>query len=205
MAQTDLRVVKTLKQIDRALLETLAQRPFEKITVELICQAAMINRSTFYKYYQSKYDLMERYLQRTLDAFRRQIDVAFVSASPENIHHLVYQKNFQNTLQFIAKHKQEYLLLWSIPLEAGVFGRMVEAVHQAILEKLAAGKVDPPDQYADLYARLFASDMMTMVRWWMHYEDQVSITDVQELMMNNMKQGMFRTFREQLRQQNPPT
>ena len=76
---------------------------------------------------------------------------------------------------------------------------MVEAVHQAILEKLAAGKADPPDQYADLYARLFASDMMTMVRWWMHYEDRVSITDVQELMMNNMKQGMFRTFRERVK------
>lgn len=199
MAQTDLRVVKTLKQIDRALLETLAQRPFEKITVELICQAAMINRSTFYKYYQSKYDLMERYLQRTLDAFRRQIDVAFVNASPENIHHLVYQKNFENTLRFIAKHKQEYILLWSIPLEEGVFGRMVGVVHQAILEKLSAAKEGAPDPYADLYARLFASDMMTMVRWWMRYEDQVTTADVQELMMNNMKQGMFRTFRQRVR------
>lgn len=198
MAQTDLRVVKTLKQIDRALLENLAQRPFEKITVELICRAAMINRSTFYKYYDSKYDLMERYLRRTLEEFRRQIDVAFVNASPDNIHHLVYQKNFENTLRFIAKHKQEYTLLWSIPLEEGVFGRMVGAVHQAILEKLSAGREGPPDPYADLYARLFASDMMTMVRWWMRYEDRVTTADVQELMMHNMKQGMFRTFRQRV-------
>lgn len=53
MPQTDLRVVKTLKQIDTALLSCLADTPFEKITVEQLCRAALINRSTFYKYYTS--------------------------------------------------------------------------------------------------------------------------------------------------------
>lgn len=87
--------------------------------------------------------------------------------------------------------------MWSIPLEQGVFGRMVDAVHDAILEKLSADGKDP-DPYADLYARLFASDMMTLVRWWFRYEDRVSAADVQRIMMKNMKQGMFRTFREEL-------
>lgn len=197
MQPTDLRVVKTLKQIDRALLACLAESPFEKITVEQLCKAALINRSTFYKYYTSKYDLMERYLARALDGFRRQVDVTFVNASPETIQNLLYQKNFENTLNFLYKHKAEYTLLWSIPLEEGVFGRMVEAVHDAILEKLDAQ--DPPDPYADLYARLFASDMMTLVRWWFHYEGRITAKEVQDIMRKNMKQGMFRTFREQMR------
>ena len=197
MQPTDLRVVKTLKQIDRALLACLAESPFEKITVEQLCKAALINRSTFYKYYTSKYDLMERYLARALDGFRRQVDVTFVNASPETIQNLLYQKNFENTLNFLYKHKAEYTLLWSIPLEEGVFGRMVDAVHDAILEKLDAQ--DPPDPYADLYARLFASDMMTLVRWWFHYEGRITAKEVQDIMRKNMKQGMFRTFREQMR------
>ncbi len=197
MQPTDLRVVKTLKQIDRALLACLVESPFEKITVEQLCKAALINRSTFYKYYTSKYDLMERYLARALDGFRRQVDVTFVNASPETIQNLLYQKNFETTLNFLYKHKAEYTLLWSIPLEEGVFGRMVDAVHDAILEKLDAQ--DPPDPYADLYARLFASDMMTLVRWWFHYEGRITAKEVQDIMRKNMKQGMFRTFREQMR------
>ena len=197
MQPTDLRVVKTLKQIDRALLACLVESPFEKITVEQLCKAALINRSTFYTYYISKYDLMERYLARALDGFRRQVDVTFVNASPETIQNLLYQKNFENTLNFLYKHKAEYTLLWSIPLEEGVFGRMVDAVHDAILEKLDAQ--DPPDPYADLYARLFASDMMTLVRWWFHYEGRITAKEVQDIMHKNMKQGMFRTFREQMR------
>lgn len=204
MQTTDLRVVKTLKQIDQALLESLADTPFEKITVDQLCRAALINRSTFYKYYTSKFDLMDRYLQRALDGFRRQVDVAFVNATPDTVHSLVYQKNFETTLQFLHKHKDEYLLLWSIPREQNVFTQMVDIVYEAILEKLPASPAGP-SPYADLYARLFASDMMTLVRWWFRYEGQISAKDVQNLMTKNMKQGMFRTFREQLRQQNPPT
>lgn len=197
MPSTDLRVVKTLKQIDGALLCCLAEAPFEKITVDQLCRAALINRSTFYKYYTSKYDLMERYLDRALEGFRRQVDVGFVNATPDTIQNLLYQKNFENTLKFLYKHKAEYTLLWSIPQEKSVFSRMVDAVHDAILEKLPAH--DPPDPYADLYARLFASDMMTLVRWWFRYEGSITAQDVQDIMRKNMKQGMFRTFREQMR------
>lgn len=197
MPSTDLRVVKTLKQIDGALLSCLAEAPFEKITVDQLCRAALINRSTFYKYYTSKYDLMDRYLNRVLEGFRRQVDVAFVNASPDTIQSLLYQKNFENTLTFLHKHKEEYTLLWSIPRQENVFSRMVGAVHDAILEKLPARQA--PDPYADLYARLFATDMMTLVRWWFRYEGTITARDVQDVMHKNMKQGMFRTFREQMR------
>lgn len=197
MPQTDLRVVKTLKQIDQALLESLSEMPFEKITVDQLCQTAIINRSTFYKYHKSKYDLMEQYLKRTLNEFQKQMNVAFINASPENIHHLIYQKNFEKALQFIYKHKKEYRILWTIPTEYGVFSEMVQVIHDNILDKLCAeSEGGSPDLYADLYARLFASDMMTLVRWWFRYEETVTIKEVQEIMMNNMKQGMFRTFRE---------
>ena len=196
MAQTDLRVVKTLRQIDHSLLECLADTPFEKITVEQLCRGALINRSTFYKYYTSKYDLMERYLNRALDGFRRQVDVAFVNASPQTIQKLVCQKNFEDVLKHLYKHKSEYTLLWSIPLEKDLFSRMVETVHDAILETLP--HKNAADPYADLYARLFASDMMALVRWWFSYEGSVSAKNVQEIMHKNMTQGIFRVFHEQI-------
>ncbi len=101
--------------------------------MDQLCRAALINRSTFYKYYTSKFDLMDRYLQRALDGFRRQVDVAFVNATPDTVHSLVYQKNFETTLQFLHKHKDEYLLLWSIPREQNVFTQMVDIVYEAIL------------------------------------------------------------------------
>lgn len=195
--QKDLRVKKTLRQIDQAFLDSLSETPFDKITVDQLCQTAVINRSTFYKYYKNKNDLMENYLNRVLERFKQQIDVAFINASPENIHNVIYQKNFEKVLKFMCKHKREYLLLWNTLSEQSVFTKMVFVVQENMLEKLTVSK-DLSSQIApqiDLYARLFASDMMTIVRWWFRYEDEISMQDVKDIMMNNMKQGMFRTFR----------
>lgn len=195
--QKDLRVKKTLKQIDQAFLDSLSETPFDKITVDQLCQTAVINRSTFYKYYKNKNDLMENYLNRVLERFKQQIDVAFINASPENIHNVIYQKNFEKVLTFMCKHKREYLLLWNTLSEQSVFTKMVFVVQENMLEKLTVSN-DVSSQIApqiDLYARLFASDMMTIVRWWFRYEDEITMQDVKDIMMNNMKQGMFRTFR----------
>lgn len=199
MPQTDLRVVKMLRQIDQALLNSLSEMPFDKITVDQICQTAMINRSTFYKYYKSKSDLMDQYVNKILEKFRKQINVTFINASPDNIHNLIYQKNFEKALRFIYQHKKEYTILWSSPAEYGIFSKMVQVIHDNILENLISNRGETSQNlYADLYARLFASDMMTLVRWWFRYEDSITIKEVQQIMMNNMKQGMFRTFREHM-------
>lgn len=198
MSKTDLRVVKTLRQIDQALLENLRQRPFPKITVDQLCQSALINRSTFYKYYQDKFDLMDRYLGRVMEEFRGQMDVAFVTASPQRVYDQIYQRNFQQALEFLLRNRETYMLLWNTPLERPVFIEMVEIIHNNIMERLAAERGEMAGEYrryADLYARLFASDMMTLVRWWFEDPERLSVQEVCTLMARNMRDGMFKTFR----------
>lgn len=80
MERTDLRILKTLRQIDASLLNNLAAHPFQKITINMLCEQAMINRSTFYKYYLDKYDLLDKYLNRTIEDFRKHINVEFINA-----------------------------------------------------------------------------------------------------------------------------
>lgn len=166
-------------------------------TVDQLCQQAMINRSTFYKYYQDKYDLMDQYLARTLQEFRRQMDVAFVEASAQNIHSLVYQKNFEKALQYLHKNKVRYTLLWSGAINRPVFTEMVQVIHDNILEKLrSCGLQGTQERYVDLYAQHLASNTMTLVRWWFQYESEISMEEVQQIMVNNMKEGIFGAFRQ---------
>ena len=192
MNKTDLRVVKALAQIDRALLECLEQMPLQKLTVDQLCQQAMINRSTFYKYYQDKYDLMDQYLARTLQEFRRQMDVAFAEPFAQN---MVYQKNFEKALQYLHKNKARYTLLWSGAINRPVFTEMLQVIHDSILEKLrSCGLQGTQERYVDLYAQLLASNTMTLVRWWFQYESEISMEEVQQIMVNNMKEGIFGAF-----------
>lgn len=66
MKKEDLRVRRTRKFLFNTLI-TLLQKPnttFRGITVQEICDEAMIHRSTFYMHYHDKYDLFIQELKR---------------------------------------------------------------------------------------------------------------------------------------------
>ena len=57
-ATVNKRVLLTKKLIKNSLIEILETKGIQKVTVTEICTNAQINRSTFYAYYNSPYDLM---------------------------------------------------------------------------------------------------------------------------------------------------
>lgn len=198
MEKTDPRVIKTLRQIDCALLDALKKLPFQKITVDVLCRSAMINRSTFYKYYIDKYDLLDRYLNRVLSEFRENTIVEFINAAPAKIQDLVYIRYFENTLNFIFSKKDEYLILWHADINQQIYNEMIRIIHDSIISTLRSdtGSDTEKDRFADLYAYLFASNMMSLVHWWFKNPDTVTQEKVIQIMTGNMKQGLFKTFKK---------
>ncbi|WP_225047178.1 TetR/AcrR family transcriptional regulator [Lacticaseibacillus kribbianus] len=51
-------IVRTQRAFSDAMFGLLAQKPFEKITVNELCQLADYPRATFYNYFDDKYDLI---------------------------------------------------------------------------------------------------------------------------------------------------
>src|SRR5215472_13091968 len=62
----DLRVWRTRKLVQAAFIGLVEERGFAAITVRDIAQRAMINRATFYRHYQDKYDLVEQIFQEVV-------------------------------------------------------------------------------------------------------------------------------------------
>lgn len=69
----DARIIKTKKAIKEAFLDLRKKQPLEKIRVKEICEIAIINKATFYKYYQDVFDLSDKIEDECLD--RCQLDV----------------------------------------------------------------------------------------------------------------------------------
>ncbi len=59
----DLRVRRTRKLLQKALLEATIEKGFAEVSVRDITERAMVNRSTFYRHFLDKYDLLSRYLE----------------------------------------------------------------------------------------------------------------------------------------------
>ena len=64
-AQTDLRIRRTHHFLQAAMIELIAEKGFEAITVGDLTGRAMINRTTFYRHYQDKYDLVAKIFEET--------------------------------------------------------------------------------------------------------------------------------------------
>ncbi len=66
---TDPRVLRTDKLLQEALIEISAERGFDAVTVGDIARRAAVNRATFYRHYQDKYDLLEHIFQDAIRQF----------------------------------------------------------------------------------------------------------------------------------------
>ncbi|MDR2664999.1 MAG: TetR/AcrR family transcriptional regulator [Oscillospiraceae bacterium] len=70
--RTDRRTMYTNRALKDSIIKLLRDKPVDKITVKELCEAADINRSTFYAHYGSPADLMhkiERDLLRDLEEY----------------------------------------------------------------------------------------------------------------------------------------
>lgn len=70
---TDLRVMRTKKAIEHALIALMEDNPLEKITVQDICQEALVNKGTFYRHYHDKYEVASSLASRELARLREQV------------------------------------------------------------------------------------------------------------------------------------
>lgn len=55
----DMRVRKTVGAIRGTFADMLKEMPYEKITVKALCDRALVNKTTFYRYYPTLDDLLE--------------------------------------------------------------------------------------------------------------------------------------------------
>ncbi len=65
--ETDLRIRRTHKFLQEAMIELITEKGFDAITVGDIAECAMINRATFYRHYQDKYDLVAKIFEEAAD------------------------------------------------------------------------------------------------------------------------------------------
>ncbi len=64
----DLRVIRTRKLLCNTLLDLMQEDSIEKISVIDLCNAAMINRATFYAHFEDKYHLLNYALEELKDS-----------------------------------------------------------------------------------------------------------------------------------------
>ena len=172
-------------------LETL---DFTQITIGKISDQAMINRSTFYRYFSDKYILRDTIVADIVKDFADHMEVDFLHMDIKNKDHT---KTLEYSLSHLCTKKRELELLWNQPtLRRNVFDEMIDAGASKVENEIKNHKTITPEKkaLADWYAKLLVNNYLVTVRWWFAHSDTVSASQITEMMERHMISGTVSTL-----------
>lgn len=130
----DLRVIKTKQALSNSFIDLLKEKTFESITVNELCDRAMVRRATFYKHYADKYDFLIDYIREQSAQFRRELVQRHEGNTPADY----CTKMF---LRFISFIEQE-----NIPLKA-IENHLFSIISSIVTEEIYADMLNYLETY----------------------------------------------------------
>lgn len=143
--QNNPQYIRTDKAIQQALIKLLNTKSFEKITVQDILDETPVTRSTFYKHYHDKYEIVERMQEEFFEA-QSELSIAAHKNpylfTPALINQSNQNRDLMNALlkvhtehvdlrQAMAKQSSEYYLSTTnsptSKVESEIFAQMITA------------------------------------------------------------------------------
>ncbi|KAF6655202.1 TetR/AcrR family transcriptional regulator [Paenibacillus polymyxa] len=70
MIKVDRRILKTQEALKKAVIELMAVKNFDDITIQDIANKANVNRGTIYLHYQDKYDLLDQIMETHINELK---------------------------------------------------------------------------------------------------------------------------------------
>ena len=166
------RVCMTKRLMKDALLELLEQKELSGISVTAVCEAADVNRSTFYNYYASPSDLLREIEQDVLDR---------IPAPPRILDRQGEEQLLRATtafFDFVKENENVFRVLFSESVNYDFTSHLVELLCSQFIP--GAGETAPPSsRFVQLYV---ANGTVGMLREWVASGFLIPSREIAEMM-----------------------
>ena len=189
--KTDLRVLKTKENIHSHFIALLSNYSFSDITIKLLISECKINRSTFYRNYNDKYDLLNEISNELLEKYKKTIYPEIVSIEPKISQNI---KNYIIPLvDFFDKNKDILIPLSKNNTPTHLFDDMFEVMVSAFVEKIRASFKIREDsaEIAFYFANLISSNILTTMKWWNVSSPETSKEKIIDIIDTCLTKGVF--------------
>ena len=160
--KTDLRIRKTCKALCDAFVTILEKKRFDDLTVNELCDEAMIRRATFYKHFADKYDFFSFFIRQKQDQF---ISQAKKETPPNGIYAYTLYLT-QRSILYFKEHESLIQNILKSDMSASLLDIFNEEIHSNILSNLKEHQqrgctfsVSP-----ELLASFLSSGIFSMIR-----------------------------------------
>lgn len=129
--QMDLRIKKTYRALFDAFTELLEEHRFEDLTVAMLCERAMIRRTTFYKHFRDKNDYFAFYVDELMSGLPQKRAGKASAASADDVRVLRHEV-FADAMDMILAHEQ----LMDNILESSMSGMLTSMICDRIAHSI---------------------------------------------------------------------
>ncbi len=175
--KTDLRIVKTHKALVAAFMQLLGEKRFEEITVNELCDRAMVRRATFYKHFADKYEFFAfviRTKQEEFDASNRpNID----QTHPQSF----YLAIVKNMVDFVNSNKKLVQTVFESKMLPTLLDILSREITMDVTRKLKEDAQNGVRLKASpqVMAQFFTGALVYTVKWWVA-QKKVSQAEIME-------------------------
>lgn len=180
------RYFETAEVMDATLLELLADKELEFITVKEICAHAGVNRSTFYLHYETIDDLLRETAEFVNRRFAESMGldttavIGSLTIAPKNELLLVTPRYLMPYLRFIEQNKRLFTCMLkrsSVLQLRDSYDALCKHVFEPILNRFAV-----PERDRAYLMRFFISGLMAIVEQWLENDCDDDVEHIAALM-----------------------
>ena len=172
----DLRIQKTFKALIDAFLQLLQTKRFENITINELCELAMVRRATFYKHFADKYEFFTFFVQWIQNEFRNR----FAHKEQDRNGVSPYIDIIRFALDFLYENET---LVHSV-MESSAFPLLLDLISEQIIldvkERLQADQDNGKELLLspELMAFSYTGALLNILRWWIGHKNQMSKEEI---------------------------
>lgn len=142
----DLRIKKTYRALFDAFTELLEEHRFEDLTVAMLCERAMIRRTTFYKHFRDKNDYFAFYVDELMSGLPQKRTGKGNAVSADDVRVLRHEV-FADAMDMILAHEQlmDNILESSMSgmLTSMICDRIAHSIRERVMSTLDEGALAP--------------------------------------------------------------
>ena len=170
----DPRIIKSQRDIQAAFITLLNQKDFTAITIQDICNEALISRSTFYSHYLDKYDLLEQIIDKTLINFEMLFQEKYdVNPSPAYFHTFL-----EDIYQLYQEQRELLTALIRTPFpEQASFSIRFKGLCRDYAQLLLTGLAQP-SYPTELLTNLFTENIFCLMTWTLEHGPSEQVTQL---------------------------
>lgn len=191
----DLRITKTKTNIENKFIKLLKNNSFDDITIKLLISECKINRSTFYRNYEDKYDLLYKIIEKQLGQFEKIINPHFII---NNSHKSIdFKPYFLPLLDYFEKNKNELLILNNNKLPINIFHEMFIIYSNYLIHEIVSYYHITNNQKIKLityYCQIITSNILTAIKWWHLESPETSKKEILSMITITIVNGIYPTL-----------